>query len=73
MKTEQEIRKELHNSEYLYRLNHDTRKYCKNYWRAGYIQALKVVLGIDESEILKEIREITDFDNLRKILDEIEE
>ena len=68
MLTEEEIKRELNNSEYLYKLKQNTREYCKHYWQAGYSQALRVVLGEKKSEIIKQIKEITDFDKLQEII-----
>lgn len=69
MRTEEEIKLELTRSEYLYKLKQNTREYTKHYYQAGYSQALKVVLGLKESELIKEIKTITDFDNLSKLLE----
>ena len=68
MLTESEVKKELFNSEYLWRLQNGSRQYTKEYWQAGYSQALKVVLGEKQSEIIKKIKEITDFDTLVNIM-----
>lgn len=65
----QEIEKELQRSEFVYKLKQNTREYTKHYWQAGYSQALRVVLGIKKSELIKEIKAITDFDNLAKIIE----
>lgn len=68
MLTESEVKKELFNSEYLYKLEQGSRQYSKEYWQAGYTMALKVVLGLEKSNIIKNIRRITDYDNLVKIM-----
>lgn len=70
MKSKEEIEKELERSEFLYKLKQNTREYTKHYWQAGYSQALRVVLGIKPSELVKEIKVITDFENLSKIIGE---
>lgn len=70
MKSKEEIEKELERSEFLYKLKQNTREYAKHYWQAGYSQALRVILDMKPSELIKEIKEITDFDNLSKIIGE---
>ena len=68
MKNEKEINLELIRSEYLYKLKQKTREYTKHYYQAGYSQALTVVLGLKKSKLIEEIKAITDFDNLTKLL-----
>ena len=70
MLSENEIKKELEKSEFLYRLKQKTREHCKQYWQAGYCQALRVVLQMEKSNIVKEIKEITDFEKLSKLIEE---
>lgn len=69
MRTEEEIRKELRNSEYLYKLKQNTREYSKHFYQAGYTTALQVVLGEKESELIKQIKAITDYENLKNIIE----
>jgi hypothetical protein len=66
MLTESQIKKEIYNAEYFYKLRRDSKHYHEGYYIQGYITALKVVLGEKQSEIIKEIRERTDFDTWLK-------
>lgn len=70
MLSENEIKKELEKSEFLYRLKQKTREHCKRYWQSGYSQALRVVLQMQKSNIVEEIKEITDFEKLSKLIEE---
>lgn len=53
MLSEDEIKKELEKSEFLYRLKQKTREHCKQYWQSGYSQALRVVLQMKKATLLK--------------------
>mgnify|MGYP007069970253 CR=1 FL=1 len=69
MLTESEIKKEIYNAEYLYKLRRDSKHYHEGYYIQGYITALKVVLGEKQSEIIKQIKEKTDFETLKGIIE----
>lgn len=70
MLTEQQIQKEIYNADYLYKLRRDSKHYHEGYYIQGYITALRVVLGEKQSEIIKNIKEKTDFDNLVRIMED---
>lgn len=69
MLTESQIKKEIYNAEYLYKLRRDSKHYHEGYYIQGYITALKVVLGEKQSEIIKQIKEKTDFETLKGIIE----
>ena len=69
MLNEDEIITELHRAEFLYKLEQNSRQYSNHYWQAGYAQALRVVLGLEQSKIIERIKHITDYDNLSKLLE----
>lgn len=73
MRSENEIKKEFKKAEYLRKIESGSRAVARCYWNAGYIEALKFVLGERESDTLKKIKDLTDYDNLTKLVKELEE
>lgn len=68
MLTEEMIKKEIFNANYLYKLRRDSKHYHEGYYIQGYITALKVVLEEKQSEIIKTISEKIDFETLKQII-----
>lgn len=72
MRTEKEIKAEFKKAEYLRKIESGSRSVARNYWNAGYVEALKFVMGERESDTLKKIKDITDYDNLSQLVKEFE-
>lgn len=69
MLSEEEIKVELEKAEFLYSLLQGSSKYAKTFWHSGYNQALRVVLGLAESDTVKEIKEFTQFEKVSALLE----
>ena len=72
MRSEKEIKAEFKKAEYLRKIERGSRSVAHNYWNAGYVEALKFVVGERESDTLKKIKDITDYDNLSQLVKEFE-
>ena len=72
MRTVEDVQKELEKSRFLSNLYRDTKLVSKKYYQAGYTRAIEFCLGLVDSELSKKIKELTDFDNLVKILKDSE-
>ncbi|MCR5266760.1 MAG: hypothetical protein K6E29_09260 [Cyanobacteria bacterium RUI128] len=72
MRTEKDIKKEYKQAEYLRKIESGSRSVARCYWNAGYCEALKFVLEKRESDTLSKIKDLTDYENLKKLVTEIE-
>lgn len=77
MRNEEEIKKEFEQAKYLKKIQNDNRSVsvANCYWNIGYVEALRFVLGERESDTLgkiKDLKDLTDYENLTRLIKETE-
>lgn len=72
MRNEEEIKKEFEQAKYLKKIQSGSRSVANCYWNTGYVEALRFVLGERESDTLKKIKDLTDYENLTRLIKETE-
>lgn len=72
MRNEKDIKKEFKLAEYLRKIESGSRSVARCYWNAGYCEALKFVLDERKSDTLTKIKDLTDYENLKTLITEME-